>query len=244
MKHVALEAEPELGWSFIDLRAWALGLVWDDPLGDPFNEGGRQLDLGPGPVTAGAIRLAPGEGRVVGQPADEFLLVLTGRLTLEVNGRRFELEAGDSVAISPDTAFEWRCSRHTVLASLRHASAAGDHAAPCVMDPATERLPSGPPLPELLTTPTPQCRNHTQYASADGAFVCGVWDSTPYARKAMTYGHHELMHLREGAVTLADEDGRVATFDEGDVLLIRRGARCSWTSERPVTKVFAIYRPA
>ena len=240
MKRAALGAEPELGWSFIDLKAWALG---EEPVGDLFIEGRRRLDLGPGPVTAGAMRLAPGEGRVVGQPADEFLLALTGRLTLDVNGRRFELEPGDSMAIPPDTAFEWRCSRPTVLIYLRHAGAAGGHAAPCLLDPATERLPSGPPLPELLTSPTPQCRNHTQYASADGVFVCGVWDSTPYARRAMTYGHHELMHLLEGAVTFTDEDGRVATFDEGDVLLIRRGARCTWTSERPVTKVFAIYRP-
>lgn len=242
MKPSALEAVPELGWSFIDLKAWALAAVGDDPVGDPFIGGRRRLDLGPGPVTAGAIRLAPGEGRVDGQPADAFFLALTGRLTLHVSGRRFELEPGDSMAIPPDTAFDWRCSRPTVLASLRHAGAAGHRAAPCRLDPATERSPSGAPLSELLTTPTPQCRNHTQYASADGAFVCGVWDSTPYARTAMTYGHHELMHLLEGAVTLADEAGRVATFDAGDVLLVRRGAS-SWTSARPVTKVFAIYRP-
>jgi uncharacterized cupin superfamily protein len=126
---------------------------------------------------------------------------------------------------------------------MRYPAAAGG-AAPTRMDPMPPRAASNPPLAELLTTPTPSCRSLTQFRSADGVFTCGVWDSSPYARKPMTYGHHELMHLLEGEVTFEDERGEPATFSAGDVLLVRRGARCSWDSPVPVTKVFAIYRPA
>lgn len=244
MTPVASAKRPDLRWSFIDLKSWALDAVADSPAGDPFIAGRRALHLDDGPVTAGALHLRPGAGRVAGQAADEFLHVVAGGLTLEVGADRFELDPGQSIVIPPGAPFAWRCSRATVLIYMRHATAAASSAGACMMDAATERQPSGAPLAELLTTPTPQCRNHTQYASADGAFVCGVWDSTPYARNAMTYGHHELMHVLGGAVTLSDEGGDIATFAEGDMVLVRRGARCSWFSDCHVTKVFAIYRPA
>jgi uncharacterized cupin superfamily protein len=243
MTPVTSAERAHLRWSFIELKSWALDAVTDSPAGDPFIAGRRALHLDDGPVTAGALRLGPGAGQVAGQAADEFLHVVAGGFTLEVGADRFEVGAGQSIVIPPGAPFGWRCSQPTVLIYLRHATEATSSAGGCVMDPATERQPSGAPRADLLTTPTPQCRNHTQYASADGAFVCGVWDSTPYARNAMTYGHHELMHLLEGAVTLADDSGEMATFAEGDVVLVRRGARCSWFSDCHVTKVFAIYRP-
>jgi len=243
MTAVASANRADLRWSFIDLKSWALEAVADSPAGDPFIAGRRTLHLDDGPVTAGALLLRPGAGQVAGQVADEFLHVVAGRLALEIGAERFELEAGQSIVIPPDAPFSWRCGQPTVLIYLRHATEAGPSLNASAMDPATERQPSGAPLAELLTTPTPQCRNHTQYMSADGAFLCGVWDSTPYARNAMTYDHHELMHLLEGAVTFVDDAGEMATFDEGDVFLVRRGARCSWLSDCHVTKVFAIYRP-
>jgi uncharacterized cupin superfamily protein len=243
MTAVARAQRADVSWSFIDLKSWALRAVADPIAGDPFIAGRRPLYLGDGPVTAGALQLRAGEGQVAGQPVDEFLHVVAGGLALEVGELRFELDAGQSIAIPPGTPFGWRCGQPTVLIYMRHAASEGPAPGPRLMDPTTDRQPSNPPLADLLTTPTPQCRNHTQYASADGAFVCGVWDSTPYARNAMTYGHHELMHLLEGAVTFVDDTGEIATFTEGDVLLVRRGARCSWLSDCHVTKVFAIYRP-
>jgi len=245
MTSVALHSQSEAAWSFIDLKAWALEGVppTTAAAGDAFLTMRRPLELPAGPIGIGVITLERGEGRVAGQAADEFLHVLSGGLTIDVAGRRLLLEAGRSGVIPAGADFDWRSSAPTRAIFMRHANAAAG-SAPCLIDPGADRQPSGPPLAELLTTPTPQCRNHTQYASAHGAFVCGVWDSTPYSRKPMTYGHHELMHLLEGAVTFEDHAGRAATFSAGDVLLVRRGASCSWVSEVAVTKVFAIYRPA
>jgi uncharacterized cupin superfamily protein len=111
------------------------------------------------------------------------------------------------------------------------------------IDTAAPLEPSNPPLAELLVGPTPSCRNHTDYSSASGEFVCGTWDSTPYHRRPMTYRHIELMHLLEGAVTFRDASGS-ATFSKGDIFLAARGAQCAWLSEVHVKKVYAIHRPA
>ena len=103
---------------------------------------------------------------------------------------------------------------------------------------------AGGPAAELLLTPAPVCRNHTDYRSADGEFTCGTWDSTPYTRRAMFFRHMELMFLLEGSVTFVDEAGRSGTFSKGDIFLIEQGASCSWQNLEDVAKLYVIYRPA
>jgi uncharacterized cupin superfamily protein len=106
-----------------------------------------------------------------------------------------------------------------------------------------ELKPSGTPSLDLLTTPVPSCRNFTDYLSADGQFMCGTWDSTPYARKPLFYRHYELMHLLEGSVDFVDEVGRSRTFSKGDIFLVEQRANCTWDSREHVVKVYVIYRP-
>jgi uncharacterized cupin superfamily protein len=209
--------------SFYDLRAWAAGAAESarGP-GQSWRFGRQTLPLEDSAVSVEAFQLSAGSGSVAAQTADEFLHVLEGELILASAGLTIRLQAG--------------------RIAMRHADNASGEGL-CLIDPILPRAPSNPPLAELLTTPTPACRNLTQFRSADGVFTCGVWDSTPYGRTAILYGHHELMHLLEGEVTFEDADGVRATFAAGDVLLVRRGARCSWDSPVPVTKVFAIYRP-
>ncbi len=81
MTAVASAERADLGWSFIDLKSWALEAVADPPAGDPFIAGRRALHLGDGSVTAGALRLQPGFGqaqaaagivRVPGQAGEPF----------------------------------------------------------------------------------------------------------------------------------------------------------------------------
>jgi uncharacterized cupin superfamily protein len=229
--------------SFYDLRAWAAGAAESarGP-GQSWRFGRQTLPLEDSAVSVEAFQLSAGSGSVAAQTADEFLHVLEGELILASAGLTIRLQAGRSAVLPSGTAFEWRCEGPVRAIAMRHADNASGEGL-CLIDPILPRAPSNPPLAELLTTPTPACRNLTQFRSADGVFTCGVWDSTPYGRTAILYGHHELMHLLEGEVTFEDADGVRATFAAGDVLLVRRGARCSWDSPVPVTKVFAIYRP-
>lgn len=234
--------------SFIDLRQFAADRAAGIQLapaqdGDAFLSNRRLLDLPDGPVTIGAIALDAGNGTVPSHPADEFIIVSDGALTLEQQGRALVLNKGDSVVLPRGAGFAWKADGPVTLLFMRYGGSEAGEDVLVPIDQAAALEPSGAPLAELLVGPTPQCRNHTDYRSANGEFVCGTWDSSPYHRRAMRYGHYELMYLLDGSVTFEDETGRGGTFAKGDIFLVEQHAQCSWESRENVAKVYAIYRP-
>lgn len=235
--------------TFVDLRQFArdksLGIELTAAAGeDRFLSSRRVLDWEPGSVTAGVITLEAGNGSVQSLPADEFIIVNEGTLTLTQQDSTLTLGPNQSAVIKQGASFTWSTQGPVSLIFTRYNnSQAGDGAiVPIKEDPVMGH--SGGPAAELLTTPAPTCRNYTDYTSADGEFMCGTWDSTPYARRPMFYRHYELMYLLEGSVSFVDETGRSATFSKGDIFLVEQGANCSWDSPVQVAKVYVIYRPA
>ena len=222
--------------SFVDLRTFAVAA----PTG-ALCDAGRILPASAGPVTISAIDLV-GEGHVEALAADLFVFVLAGALHVAGQG----IGANRSAVLPRGSAFDWRAEDGTVVIRIACADAgasAGGVAAPVLIDESAPLLPSGAPLAELLVGPTPSCRNHTDFLSPSGEFICGTWDSTPYHRLPMRYRHYELMYLIDGSVTFEDETGRTAAYTAGDVFLVEQGAQCSWRSTAHVKKVYAIYRP-
>jgi len=242
---VAVQPAPR---TFIDLRKFAQDKRQGVPSAaaageDRFLSSRRLLDFPPGPVTAGAIALEAGSGAVQSQPADEFIIVNEGSLTLAQQGSTLTLAQGQSAVIQHGAAFSWSAQGPVSVIFMRyHDSQPGDRAiVPIKENP--QLSPSNPPLAELLLTPTPSCRNCCDHRSADGEFSTGTWDSTPYTRRAMYYRHYELMHLLDGSVTFVDETGRSGTFSKGDIFMVEQHAQCSWESLEYVAKVYALYRP-
>ena len=234
--------------TFVDLREFArdksLGVAVRATAGeDRFLAARRVLDWPAGPVTAGVITLEAGSGAVQSLPADEFIIVNEGSLTLTQQDSTLTLGPNQSAVIKQGATFTWSAQGPVSLIFTRYnQSQPGDGAiVPIKEDPVMGH--SGGPAAELLTTPAPTCRNYTDYTSADGEFMCGTWDSTPYARRPMFYRHYELMYLLEGNVSFVDETGRSATFSKGDIFLVEQGANCSWDSREQVAKVYVIYRP-
>jgi uncharacterized cupin superfamily protein len=221
-----------------DLRAYARNAV---PTSDWLN-GRAPPVFSDAAATVAAIALA-GSGRVAALPRDEFVIVLNGALELRAGAGSISLSAGESAVVPVGTTFDWQAAANTsaVIVSCPTASSAATGIV--AMNRDAPLSPSNPPLASLLVGPTPSCRNNTQFKSANGEFMCGTWDSTPYHRQPMPYRHIELMHLLEGRLTLEDSDGSV-TFETGAVLLCARGAQCAWISREHVKKVFAIHRPA
>lgn len=239
-----LDAPP----TFVDLRDFArdasLGVATGvQETEDRFLNFRRVLDWAPGPVTAGVITLEAGHGVVQSLAADEFIIVHEGQITLTQEDKALTLQPGQSAVIKQGATFTWSAQGPVLLIFTRYnRSQPGDGTiVPIKEDPVMG--PSGGPAADLLTTPAPTCRNHTDYTSADGEFMCGTWDSTPYARRSMYYRHYELMYLLEGSVTFVDETGRSGTFSKGDIFLVEQGANCSWDSSVDVAKVYVIYRP-
>ncbi len=236
--------------SFVDLRKFAQdktqGIpVIDSPGQDRFLSSRRVLDWEPSPVTAGVITLDTGSGSVQSLPADEFIIVNEGSLTLTQLGSTLTLGPNQSAVLRHGAAFTWTAQGPVSLIFTRYnKSQAGDGAIVPIKENPEMGPSAGGPSPELLLTPAPVCRNYTDYKTEDGEFTCGTWDSTPYTRRAMFFRHMELMHLLEGSVTFVDEAGRSGTFSKGDIFLIEQKASCSWESCVQVAKVYVIYRPA
>ena len=235
--------------SFVDMRAFArdksLGIAVTTAAGtDRFLSCRRVLDWEPGPVTAGAITLDAGSGSVQSLPADEFIIVNEGVLTLTHQGSTLTLRPKQSAVIQQDAAFTWRAEGPVSLIFVRyHKSRPGGRSIVPIIEAPDMGPSAGGPAADLLLTPAPTCRNHTDYKTADGEFTCGTWDSTPYTRRALYFRHMELMHLLEGTVTFVDEAGRSGTFSKGDIFLIEQKASCTWESLGNVAKVYVIYRP-
>ena len=221
----------------IDLRSYA---ARPKPAADWLS--GR---LAPAFADADAVvtAIAPsGQGRVSSLPADEFLIVLSGTLSIKSGGGTVLMPAGRSAVLAAGTSFEWIASPDTIVIIVACPGPSGAAASVVPIDENAPLEPSNPPLAELLVGPTPSCRSHNDYRSVSGELMCGTWDSTPYHRRPMIYRHIELMHLLEGSVTLENSAGS-ATFSRGDVFLVTRGAECAWISTVPVKKVYAIHRP-
>jgi uncharacterized cupin superfamily protein len=226
------------GRGVIDLRAYAADAV---PTGDWLAGRGRPAFFDD---AASVVALAPvGEGRVEALPSDEFLIVLSGTLTLEGARGMTVINTGRSAVLPAGLSFGWRAAVGTIAIIVACPAAAGTAEDIVLIDEDAPLQPSSPPIADLLVGPTPSCRNHSDYRSTNGELVCGTWDSTPYHRRAMLYRHIELMHLLEGSVTLEDAAGPVS-FGKGDVFLAMRGAECAWMSHVHVKKVYAIHRPA
>lgn len=222
----------------IDLRAYAANAA---PTRDWLNGRGTPAFADD---HAGVIALAPvGAGRVLALPSDEFLILLSGELAVESARGVTVINTGRSAVLPAGVSFGWRAAAGTMAIIVACPAAAGTAEDIVLIDEAAPLQPSNPPLADLLVGPTPSCRNHSDYRSTNGEFVCGTWDSTPYHRRPMLYRHIELMHLLDGSVSFRDPTGSV-TFGKGDVFLATRGAECAWISHVHVKKVYAIHRPA
>jgi uncharacterized cupin superfamily protein len=236
--------------TFVDLRQFAQdksqGSAVKTATGeDRFLSSRRVLDWEPGSVTAGVITLEAGSGSVQSLPADEFIIVNEGSLTLTQQDSTLTLGPNQSVVLKHGAAFTWSAQGPVSLIFTRYnKSQAGDGAIVPIKENPEMGPSSGGPLAELLLTPKPVCRNYTDYRSAGGEFTCGTWDSTPYTRRAMFFRHMELMYLLEGSVTFVDETGRSGTFSKGDIFLIEQKASCTWENLEQVAKLYVIYRPA
>lgn len=235
--------------SFIDLRAFAEEPFEVDSSANELDQNAfltrrRVLPLPAGPVEIGVIKLQAGGGVVSELAADEFVFILKGSWLVTQEDKTTPLTESSSIVLLHGCSFSWQTNDVTTLIYIRYTqSTLSDHRL-VPIDTFATLEPSGAPLAELLVGPTPRCRNHTDYLSADSQFVCGCWDSTPYHRLAMKYKHYEFMYLLEGSVTFVDELGQKGTFVKGDVFLVAQGAQCSWESLEYVKKVYAIYRPA
>ena len=183
-------------------------------------------------------------------PVSEFMIVLEGGVTMiEADGRETNVGAGEAFLIPKGTVCQWRQSGYMKKYYVIFDDASGADPARASaqkimkidLGAAKEASPS--PSPELLLSPSPTQTGRNWFEDATGQWTMGVWDSTPYRRKAIPFPRHELMHLLEGSVTLATQDGWRETYKAGDTFFVPMGANVEWHSTEYVNKYYCIMIP-
>ncbi|MFC1457113.1 cupin domain-containing protein [Microvirga arabica] len=234
--------------TYTDLRASAPNastIAQNDPVNgaDPFAPFRQSLAIDDPNLDVGWCLLPAGEGVADDAPQHELLVVLDGEINIEGREGGASLRAGCSLIVPKGGSFRWSVGDQAKLVFMRYLAEDAQGGAGLVfVDPKVPLSPSGSPAAELLLSDTPSCRNNTLYATPSRHWSAGVWDSTPYHRAPMVYGHYELMHILEGSVRITDDQGRATTFEQDSIFLVPKGAKCSWLSEEHVRKVWGILR--
>lgn len=204
---------------------------------DPFD---RQIAyVADDDIAAGVVK-ASGRFSVEEYPYSEMIVVHAGQVTLQSQDRSLQLNPGDSAVIARGTSVQIEAQADSLwafCADIQPVEACNIGLTPLPRQ--TLLSPSTPPGAEILVSPTPQCRSNNLFVEEATNLRIGVWDSTPYTRRARPHTMHELMHLLEGSITLQVADGSHLTVNTGDTVFLALGAPCAWTSSVYVRKFYA-----
>jgi uncharacterized cupin superfamily protein len=181
-------------------------------------------------------------------PFNEFMLILEGSVTIvEPDGRETKIRSGEAFAIPQGLNCQWKQAEHVRKYYAIFEETSGrqvvDHSALRVVrpDPRGNLAKSSSPPTELLLSQVPVQHAHEWFLDATGQWAIGVWDTTAYRRKPISFPHHELMHILEGSVIIADEAGETHSFAAGDTFLIPRGTVCDWECSEYLRKIYCTF---
>lgn len=204
---------------------------------DPFT---RQIAyVGTDDIAAGVVQ-ASGRFSIDEYPCSEMIVVHAGQVTLQSQDRSLQLNPGESAVISRGTPVQIEAQPNSLWAFC--ADIQPVEACKIGLTPLPRQAllsPSTPPGADILVSAAPQCRSNNLFVEEATNLRIGVWDSTPYTRRARPHTMHELMHLLEGSITLQVADGSHLTVNTGDTVYLALGAPCAWTSSVYVRKFYA-----
>jgi uncharacterized cupin superfamily protein len=203
---------------------------------DPFD---RQIAyVSPHDIAAGIVQ-ASGQFSVDAYPYSETIVVHAGQVTLQSEGHSLQLRPGDSAVIARGTSIRIEAQPGSLWAFCADTQPVEvGNGGLTALPPHTLLAPSTPPSEEFLLSPTPQCRSNNLFVEDTTNLRIGVWDSTPYTRRARPHTMHELMHLIEGSIVLQLGDGTGLAVNTGDTVFVPKGAPCAWKSSVYVRKFY------
>ncbi|HWC71776.1 MAG TPA: cupin domain-containing protein [Actinomycetota bacterium] len=92
--------------------------------------------------------------------------------------------------------------------------------------------------PSQVIAGSPEVTEAVLSESGDGSIVRGVWRITKGT--VTDVEEDEMFVVLEGRATIEIEDGPTLEVGPGDVCVLERGARTTWTVHEPLRKVFQI----
>ena len=107
----------------------------------------------------------------------------------------------------------------------------------------TDNLPEPehtlPPADRIISG-TPQQTLHNLFASPDGRFNSGIWESEP-GHWRVVFSESEFCHLLEGVIVVRGDDGSERTFRAGEGFVTPAGFTGTWEVTERAKKYYAIY---
>lgn len=226
--------------------------------GSPVQRGRFALNLPDIGLTAGEWDCTAFTSTLMPYPVHEYMLVLEGAVEIiDERGVTTRIGAGESFVIPKGLPCRWHQPGYVrkYFMIFDDAERLPDERGGLKvhkLDPATALAPSAGPSKDILLSPAPRQAAHEVMSSAHGKWSVGLWQSTPYERKAVPFPRHELMHILEGDVALGEPGGREHRFTAGQTFLVEQGTTCGWKCTVPVKKIYctldlqaaAVARPA
>lgn len=174
-------------------------------------------------------------------PWVELGIVEAGVLTLEGQDFSLTLEEGDCFVIPRGIAVHWHHQgdlRRLFMVFPGLPGSAEMPTRPLKIDLRLPLQPCNPPAPHVLLTATPKAWSQTLFNCAN--LRIGLWECEAYERKMVEPDYCELMHIIEGGVMLAPEQGTPCNVHAGETVVVPAGSSNAWTSLEKVRKVFCI----
>ncbi len=216
--------------------------------GTPIQRGHLYLDDKARGVMAGVWDCTPFTGKMGAYPVNEFMHVLEGSVTIvEPDGKETTVRAGESFILPKGLVCQWKQTEYVrkffvIFDDTSGAKAGAAKPGVIKIDTGAALGPMDIPDTSMFIGPVPKQTVRSWFADATGQMTVGVWATTPFTRKVAPFPRHELMHLLEGSVTIADGAGGSQTFKAGDTFLVPEGAPISWSNAEPVKKIYCIFK--
>jgi uncharacterized protein len=96
--------------------------------------------------------------------------------------------------------------------------------------------------PDSIVMGSPEAWNRVVWESADGTVIRGVWQMSPGV--ATDTEADEMFVVVSGRATIAVEGGDTFDVGPGDMGVLERGARTTWTVHETLRKAYQIILPA
>ncbi|MFA5950194.1 MAG: cupin domain-containing protein [Hyphomicrobium sp.] len=96
------------------------------------------------------------------------------------------------------------------------------------------------PLAERIIEGDPVQAATNFYASGDGRFNSGVWQSER-GKWRVVFTESEFCYLLAGVIVVTSDDGSMETFKAGDAFVSPAGFRGTWEIIVPAKKFYAFY---
>lgn len=96
------------------------------------------------------------------------------------------------------------------------------------------------PAADRIIEGNPAQAAHNLFASTDGRFNSGIWESQP-GKWRVVFSESEFCYLIAGKLIVTGDDGSVRTFKAGDAFVSPSGFTGTWEVVEPAKKYYAFY---